>query len=71
MLSVFKGLIQFPELAQFCFSEFQVNFNKESLENTTYMFEYDYESIMHYGQFYFRSDISNFPLFWPVCARTV
>ncbi|XP_023724085.1 uncharacterized protein LOC111873534 isoform X2 [Cryptotermes secundus] len=34
--------------------EFQVNFNKESLENTTYSFEYDYGSIMHYGQYYFR-----------------
>jgi hypothetical protein len=38
------------------FPEFQVNFNKESLQNTTYSFEYDYNSIMHYGQFYFRSD---------------
>jgi hypothetical protein len=43
-----------------------VNFNKESLENTTYSFEYDYGSIMHYGQFYFRSEISHFPFFWPV-----
>ncbi|XP_069692116.1 hatching enzyme 1.2-like isoform X2 [Periplaneta americana] len=33
--------------------EFLVNFNKESLENTTYSFEYDYESIMHYGAYYF------------------
>jgi Astacin (Peptidase family M12A). len=37
-----------------CVAEFYVNFDKESLENTTYSFEYDYSSIMHYGEFYFR-----------------
>ncbi len=30
------------------------NFEKQSLINTTYGFEYDYDSIMHYGQYYFR-----------------
>lgn len=29
------------------------NFDKQSLENTTYSFEYDYDSIMHYGKYYF------------------
>ncbi|KAF2881015.1 hypothetical protein ILUMI_25163 [Ignelater luminosus] len=32
---------------------FQSNFDKQSLENTTYSFEYDYDSIMHYGKYYF------------------
>ncbi|XP_067000730.2 hatching enzyme 1.2 [Anabrus simplex] len=36
--------------------EFQANFDKQSLENTTYNFEYDYDSIMHYGQYYFSKD---------------
>ncbi|KAJ4431988.1 hypothetical protein ANN_20597 [Periplaneta americana] len=35
--------------------EYRSNFNKQSLENTTYNFEYDYDSIMHYGQYFFRS----------------
>ncbi|XP_011311042.1 zinc metalloproteinase nas-15 isoform X2 [Fopius arisanus] len=34
-------------------SNFQINFEKESLENTTYSYEYDYSSIMHYGSDYF------------------
>jgi hypothetical protein len=29
------------------------NFEKQSLTNTTYSFEYDYDSIMHYGKNYF------------------
>ncbi|CAH1711873.1 unnamed protein product [Chironomus riparius] len=29
------------------------NFEKQSLDNTTYSFEYDYNSIMHYGSSYF------------------
>ncbi|XP_044008443.1 hatching enzyme 1.2-like isoform X3 [Aphidius gifuensis] len=33
-----------------------VNFRKESLENTTYSYEYDYHSIMHYGSFSFSID---------------
>lgn len=33
---------------------YENNFEKQSLENTTYAFEYDYESVMHYGRDYFR-----------------
>ncbi|GFG33885.1 hypothetical protein Cfor_09856 [Coptotermes formosanus] len=33
--------------------EYRNNFNKQSLENTTYNFQYDYDSIMHYGQYFF------------------
>ncbi|XP_023289723.1 zinc metalloproteinase nas-13-like [Orussus abietinus] len=33
--------------------QFRTNFDKQSRENTTYSYEYDYNSIMHYGQFYF------------------
>ncbi|XP_044008434.1 protein SpAN-like [Aphidius gifuensis] len=33
-----------------------VNFRKESLENTTYSYEYDHRSIMHYGSFFFSKD---------------
>jgi Astacin (Peptidase family M12A) len=29
------------------------NFEKQTLTNTTYSFEYDYDSIMHYGKSYF------------------
>lgn len=36
------------------FAEYRVNFDKQSLENTTYSFEYDYDSIMHYGRTFFR-----------------
>ncbi|XP_076271953.1 hatching enzyme 1.2-like isoform X1 [Rhynchophorus ferrugineus] len=32
---------------------FKSNFDKQSLENTTYSFEYDYDSIMHYGKSFF------------------
>lgn len=35
--------------------EFRNNFDKQSLENTTYKFEYDYDSIMHYGKSFFSS----------------
>lgn len=35
------------------FAEFKPNFEKQSLENTTYSFEYDYDSIMHYGKHFF------------------
>ncbi|KAK2703056.1 hatching enzyme 1.2-like [Artemia franciscana] len=31
------------------------NFDKQSLENTTYQYEYDYNSIMHYGTHFFSS----------------
>lgn len=34
-------------------SAFKSNFEKQSLKNTTYSFEYDYNSIMHYGKNYF------------------
>lgn len=34
--------------------ELLVNFDKQSLDNTTYNFEYDYDSIMHYGKYFFR-----------------
>ncbi|XP_049808643.1 hatching enzyme 1.2-like isoform X1 [Schistocerca nitens] len=36
--------------------EFLNNFNKQSLENTTYSFEYDYDSIMHYGAYFFSKE---------------
>ncbi|KAF7992606.1 hypothetical protein HCN44_004950 [Aphidius gifuensis] len=32
------------------------DFNKQSLENTTYSYEYDYQSIMHYGSYSFSID---------------
>nr|CAD7195338.1 unnamed protein product [Timema douglasi] len=32
---------------------FKKNFDKQSLENATYNFEYDYNSIMHYGKYFF------------------
>ncbi|XP_049818579.1 hatching enzyme 1.2 isoform X2 [Aethina tumida] len=32
------------------------NFDKQSLENTTYSFEYDYDSIMHYGTGFFSKE---------------
>ena len=32
---------------------YKANFEKQSLVNTTYSFEYDYASIMHYGKSYF------------------
>lgn len=35
------------------FLEYKSNFEKQSLENTTYSFEYDYDSIMHYGKYFF------------------
>lgn len=35
------------------FLDFKSNFDKQSLENTTYSFEYDYNSIMHYGRYFF------------------
>ena len=37
-----------------CATGYRSNFNKQSLENTTYGFEYDYDSIMHYGRYFFR-----------------
>ncbi|CAH0770629.1 unnamed protein product [Bemisia tabaci] len=33
--------------------EFKSNFDKQSLANTTYQFEYDFDSIMHYGKNFF------------------
>jgi hypothetical protein len=44
----------------FVFAEYRNNFNKQSLRNTTYNFEYDYNSIMHYGQYFFRSVLSGY-----------
>lgn len=32
---------------------YKSNFDKQSLTNTSYMFEYDYDSIMHYGKYFF------------------
>ncbi|XP_019762613.2 hatching enzyme 1.2 isoform X1 [Dendroctonus ponderosae] len=32
---------------------YKSNFDKQSLDNTTYSFEYDYDSIMHYGKHFF------------------
>lgn len=40
-------------------AEFRNNFDKQSLENTTYKFEYDYDSIMHYGKNFFRYVLPN------------
>lgn len=33
--------------------DYKSNFDKQSLDNTTYSFEYDYDSIMHYGKHFF------------------
>ncbi len=38
----------------FFYAAFLHNFAKQSLLNTTYDFEYDYTSIMHYGTHFFR-----------------
>lgn len=38
---------------------FKINFQKQSLKNTTYSFEYDYDSIMHYGKNYFSKGKGN------------
>lgn len=35
---------------------FRSNFNKQSLENATYNYEYGYDSIMHYGSYFFSVD---------------
>ena len=43
-----------PEPNAFRSKGYEINFEKQSLENTTYSFEYDYKSIMHYGGNYFR-----------------
>lgn len=37
-------------------SEFRSNFNKQSPENATYNYEYGYDSIMHYGSYFFSMD---------------
>lgn len=36
------------------FLEYRSNFDKQSLKNTTYQFEYDFDSVMHYGKNFFR-----------------
>lgn len=36
--------------------KYRNNFERQSLDNTTYAFEYDYGSIMHYGRAYFAKD---------------
>ncbi|CAI6354099.1 unnamed protein product [Macrosiphum euphorbiae] len=33
--------------------QYRSNFDKQSLKNTTYQFEYDYDSVMHYGKNFF------------------
>jgi len=38
----------------FCLAAFLHNFDKQSLANTTYKYDYDYNSIMHYGTHFFR-----------------
>ncbi|XP_075225806.1 hatching enzyme 1.2-like [Lycorma delicatula] len=38
--------------------EFRNNFDKQSLDNTSYIFEYDYDSIMHYGKYFFSANKS-------------
>ncbi|KMQ94050.1 astacin-like metalloendopeptidase protein [Lasius niger] len=35
---------------------FRSNFNKQSPENATYSYEYGYDSIMHYGNYFFSVD---------------
>lgn len=35
---------------------FRSNFNKQSPENATYSYEYGYDSIMHYGSYFFSAD---------------
>lgn len=35
---------------------FRSNFNKQSPENATYSYEYGYDSIMHYGNYFFSID---------------
>ncbi|RLU24975.1 hypothetical protein DMN91_003066, partial [Ooceraea biroi] len=35
---------------------FRSNFNKQSPENATYSYEYGYDSIMHYGSYFFSVD---------------
>jgi len=35
---------------------FRSNFNKQSPENATYSYEYGYDSIMHYGSYFFSTD---------------
>lgn len=35
------------------FLAYKSNFEKQSLKNTSYTFEYDFDSIMHYGEDYF------------------
>ena len=38
----------------FCLAALLHNFDKQSLANTTYKYDYDYNSIMHYGTHFFR-----------------
>uniref|UniRef100_A0A336LA13 Metalloendopeptidase n=1 Tax=Culicoides sonorensis TaxID=179676 RepID=A0A336LA13_CULSO len=35
---------------------YKSNFEKQSLKNTSYSFEYDFNSIMHYGKYYFSKE---------------
>lgn len=35
---------------------YKSNFEKQSLKNTSYSFEYDFLSIMHYGKYYFSKE---------------
>lgn len=37
----------------FFFTDFKINFEKQSINDTRLSYEYDYQSIMHYGNKYF------------------
>jgi len=47
-------VVPFFEAFRYRFTEYRSNFDKQSLKNTTYQFEYDYDSVMHYGKSFFR-----------------
>ncbi|XP_039284218.1 low choriolytic enzyme isoform X1 [Nilaparvata lugens] len=49
--------------------EFRSNFDKQSLDNTSYTFEYDYDSIMHYGKYFFSTNKSK-PVITPKFPAT-
>lgn len=43
----------FPSSSLSVLIGFRSNFNKQSPENATYSYEYGYDSIMHYGSYFF------------------
>ena len=47
-------VVSISSVIRFVLTAFLHNFDKQSLKNTTYEFEYDYDSIMHYGTHFFR-----------------